>query len=114
MNKWIGRTEHDVLLKMGTPTKTSSDGAGGKIIRYSHSSSTTTYNKYLFYNPDVANAYNVYSNTNTRTKYVEFYIDSNQTIYLWRTNYSDLKKKTRVAPAYNPNYSNYSNSPDSR
>lgn len=111
MNEWIGKTEHDVVLKMGSPNSTVSDGASGKIIRYekSSSNSTTTYGKYPFYNP--ATTYNIYANTTTITQtwYAEFFIDSTKKVYNWRTNYPDLKVKNK------PSRNNaYGNGPDNR
>jgi len=82
MDEWMGATEHEVILRMGSPTSTASDGSTGKIIRYSTSNSTTMINPY--YNSVVAN-------TRTNTIYVEFYINQEGKVYSWRTNNPDTK-----------------------
>ena len=98
MNEWIGKTEHDVVLKMGSPNSTVSDGASGKIIRYekSSSNSTTTYGKYPFYNP--ATTYNIYANTTTITQtwYAEFFIDSTKKFTIGELTTPILKWKTSL------------------
>jgi len=99
MNKWNGKSEHDVIMQFGSPTNTTSDGADGKVIRYSNSSSTTTYNKYPIINP--YNTYNIYTNTTSKTMYMEFFINSNGLVYTWRTNFPN--QKVRNGEKYNLN-----------
>ncbi len=90
MNSWIGTSEHDVIMRMGSPTSTASDGADGKIIRYEQSHSTTTYNE----NPYYRNKYDasVIANTYNNTMYKEFFINKDGKVYNWRTNYPGPKE----------------------
>lgn len=95
MDSWLGATEHDVIMRMGTPANTSSDGDGGKIIRYTKERSTTTYNR----NPYQVNKYDpsVISNTYDNTLYKEFFINKDGKVYSWRTNYPNPVELNKVA-----------------
>jgi len=88
MNSWLGASEQDITLKFGPPTRTTSDGASGKIYIYENTRTLTSfypsYNRYL---PDQAIS-------NSVTKYINFYFNSNGKVYYWRTNYPDEKKST--------------------
>ena len=87
MDKWLGASEHDVILHMGSPYSSVSDGAGGKILRYEKSSTVTNYSQTAYYgsNYGVANTYD-------RSLYKEFYINSSGKVYSWRTNHRGPKE----------------------
>lgn len=84
MNKWIGKSEHDLLLDKGTPTKITEDGKGGKIFNYSVTDSRV--NTYPVY------GYGTTSEIYSNTVYMEFYVNPVDTIYYWRTNKMNTEK----------------------
>jgi hypothetical protein len=62
MDSWVGHSKHELLMSMGSPNQTSSDGNGGEIITYIYQSS--------FYG-------------NVKNVYKHFYCDYNGRIYHW-------------------------------
>lgn len=81
---YLGKTEHQVIMKLGTPTSSVSDGAGGKVLRYSEESMTTSH-----YNPITKNQ-PAKSFTKFNERYMEFFISPRDSVYNWRTNYPDI------------------------
>ena len=85
LKSWIGSKENDLVLQLGSPTSTASDGAGGKIVRYSETTSA------VIGTPIGGGA--VYGTTYEETYFYEFYINSSGIVYSHKTNYKRFSKK---------------------
>jgi hypothetical protein len=92
MDEWLGVSEHAVLMKMGPPNSTTSDGQDGKILDYRHSSLTTYLNNYTGI---------LTAETYSRDTYMQLYINKEGKVYTWRTNMPDeqyqVKRKGATA-----------------
>ncbi len=89
MDEWLGSTEHEVILKVGPPTTTTSDGNEGKVLIYENSTNTT-----LFL-PNFPTPNTGYAVSKPITRYVHLYVNKEGIIYSWRTNYPDIKEKVK-------------------
>lgn len=101
MDKYKDKSEHEILLEFGSPTKTSSDGAGGKILNYTISQLNTNYeiNRQNHpYNTISPYGFVGSSTTYSTSDYIEFYINSSDKVYYYRTNYPDGKEKILDKP----------------
>jgi hypothetical protein len=70
MKSWVGRTANDLILELGPPTRTTSDGKGGQVLIYGGEQVIRT-------NRNGA----VYS---TRESVREYYVNEDGIIYSWR------------------------------
>ncbi len=100
LDPYIGKSEHEVILRLGPPTKTTDDGAGGHIIDYEstflyaeNELNTVPYDKTL-----------TTTTTIPITHYLQFYIDKTGIIYKWRTNLqgNPIKVKRERPPRRRP------------
>jgi hypothetical protein len=88
LDRTIGKSEHDILVAMGPPKRIDPDGSGGKILSYE--------NTFIFKENDLNTV--PYSNTLTTsvtlpvTHYLQFYIDKDDKVYHYRTNYEQTIK----------------------
>jgi len=85
MDEWMGKTEHQVIMRFGAPTNITPDGEGGKVLMYERSPQATT----VFY-PETAYSY-ASAQTYTNSYYLQFYIDKSGEVYSWRTNLPDQR-----------------------
>lgn len=90
MNNCIGKTEQQIILEKGSPARITEDGAGGKVLRYEY----TTYQSISY--PAYYNSGSLMpatTATQANTQYMEFFINTSNTVYNWRTNYYKTIKK---------------------
>ena len=95
MNNELGLTENNIVLKYGAPSRTTDDGAGGKILVYEKTSYQTKTNYYRApnYNTILLPTATSSSNTNEIKMYINFFINKDGIVYNWRTNYPDIREK---------------------
>ena len=93
MNKWIGHSEQDLILKFGPPTSVSTDGDGGKVLSYEKTATVTMARAVPVAGPlpMVVGS----SQTVSNKAYMQFFIGRGGRIYNWRTNYPDIKEKVK-------------------
>lgn len=85
MNRYMGKTEHEIIIIFGAPNNITTDGAGGKILVYTQSQSQSN----TLYGTIYANQNLAITNTYDNSQYVQFYISEKGIVYNWRTNYPD-------------------------
>lgn len=88
----IGQTHNQIVTKLGAPQRTLSDGAGGSILVYENTTTTTVsnsiktaYNVNIFtgtYTPGM----NTTSQQTTSTDYVQYFVNSESICYDVKTN----------------------------
>ena len=92
MDSYKGKTEKELVAKLGTPAKTVSNGVGGKVVSYIQVSPTKVF--------DPHNQNKNTQNINENNLYKEFYLDSAGVVYMWKTNYPNEqeydKQKTKA------------------
>lgn len=90
MDTYIGMSEDELKLKLGTPTTITSDGTGGKILNYKQAPNT-----------NVSNPKTPSKSTSKEALYKDFYINAQGNVSSWKTNYPNQKgeldkKKTKT------------------
>ena len=73
LNALIGKSKHELILQNGPPNRTTSDGAGGEVLVYSHGMTTGTF------------IYGMYVQ-NTSVQEIQIFCDPTGKIYTWRAN----------------------------
>ena len=92
-NSFIGQTEHQILLQFGPPDRTITDGAGGKILDYRRSGDpVTTTGLYT----DYFNRPYAVSTTQQAQWYLQFYVNSNNAVYSYRSNLPGPVQRQKV------------------
>lgn len=86
MKSWIGSNEHDVIMQFGSPTSTTSDGAGGKVMRYSQTTSTVVGTP--LYGGSVVGT------SVEQVQFYEFNINSSGIVYSSKTNMYFTKRQS--------------------
>lgn len=71
LNALIGKSKHELILQNGPPNRTTSDGAGGEVLIYSHGMTTGTF------------IYGMYVQ-NTTVQEIQIFCDPSGKIYTWR------------------------------
>lgn len=89
MDSWLGVTEHEVIMRFGSPTTTSSDGSEGKIVKYTSSQTNTVFTPNTVYGRTAT--------TYDNSVYIEFYINKEGKVYHWRTNHAPGKQLDKGA-----------------
>lgn len=84
LKSWTSANEHDLIMQLGSPTSTTSDGAKGKIIRYSTTTST------MIGTPIGAS---VIGTNYEEVQFYDFYINSDGIVYAYKTNYKFTKRQ---------------------
>lgn len=99
LKSWNGSTENELILQLGIPAANASDGAGGKILKYSFTVGAGTSGVM------VGNVYTESSSGGVEY-YYQFYINTKGIVYANKANYNLTKKesknvlkKTTVAPS---------------
>lgn len=85
LKSWIGSNEHDVIMQLSSPTSTASDGAKGKIIRYSTTTSTAI---------GTPIGTTIIEQNIETVQFYEFYVNSGGIVYSYNTNMRFSKKQT--------------------
>lgn len=83
LDKYIGKSEHDIVLQFGPATKYTTDGGTGKILEYLKNGDVVTVKG--FYEDAVGHQYEV-SRSNGQTYYLQFYISKSDSVYKYRSN----------------------------
>lgn len=83
MNSWVGSTQHDLILKWGPPTRTTSDGADGTILVYEYTSNGGQIPGQAYVGAGGVVFYTAPQSTQ-RTATRMFYVNGEGVIYSWR------------------------------
>ena len=87
LNSWLGKTEHELLLSWGPPSRTDSDGAGGRILSYIHTedwvSPYVRPGKLVDHGDGTASYTPPRQSSGTSTKIRRFYVNAEGVIYSW-------------------------------
>ena len=87
LKSWMGSTEHELILQLGSTFSTTTDGAGGKIIKYSTTISNTV-------GVPIGNTV-IYTDAGATVYFYEFYINDKGIVYLYKVNYKMSKKEAK-------------------
>lgn len=85
MNKWMGHSKTELLMRMGPSTSIVNDGSGGEIVSYNWDNNVTI---------RLPTTLEIYTNRNIGT-YAQFYINKEGKIYYWRTNLPDKRERVK-------------------
>lgn len=88
LNSWLGKTEHDLVLSWGPPTRVDSDGAGGRILSYIRAenwvSPYVTPGEIVDHGDGTASYTPPKQASGTSMKVRQFYVNAEGRIYSWR------------------------------
>ena len=88
LKSWNGSTENELILQLGIPTANASDGAGGKILKYSITIGAGTSGVM------VGNVYTE-STSGGVEYYYQFYINTKGIVYANKASYTLGKKESK-------------------